>query len=140
MTRKQTAAVKGLIQQVPALASKTYVTVAQNADGSKVSLPYSVIHPSEGVDEATRLTGPRDAMHPRFVIHFMGTTAEQVQLLMEQAKARVIVNGFGIQPTVPGERTESMWWESPTPIQVDKDTVPWLVYGIAECGFTSHLA
>ena len=126
---------KGLIQQVPAVASKTFVTTT----GGPATAPYAVIHPAEGIDEATRLTGPRSTLHPRFVIHFVGTTAEQVQLLMEQAKSKVIVNGFGVHPTVAGERTGPMWWESPTPLQVDKDTTPWLVYGIVECGFSSDL-
>lgn len=135
MTRKHTAAVKALIQQVPALASKTFVTTT----GGQVSAPYALIHPAEGVDEATRLTGPRETLHPRFVIHFVGTTAEQVQLLMEQAKAKFIVNGFGIRPTIVGERTEPFWWESPIPLQVDKDSSPWLVYGVVECGFDSHI-
>lgn len=141
MTRKHTAALKALIQQVPAVATKTFVTVARYPapnQAVKVEPPYVVIHPADGADEATRFTGPRDTMHPRFVVHTVGTTAEMAQLVAEQWKAKLIVNGFGIRPEVPGERTDRFWWDSPIPVQVDKDVTPWLCYHVAECGFTSH--
>lgn len=132
--RQHTSWLKAEIQTVPALASKTFVTLATNT-----SVPYVVIHPFDGVDEQSRFTGPRTEFHPRFVVHSVGSTYEQCAAIAEAVKKRLVVDGFGIVPNIPGERSHKLTYEVPTGIQVDTDVSPPLCFHVAEIGWTSEL-
>jgi hypothetical protein len=135
--RKHTAWLKATIQGIPTVASKTYVT--RVTPGAIVAPPYVVIHPADGIDQVERMAGPRSTQHPRFTIHSVGVDADQCGWLAEQIKSRLVVNGFGVIPTVPGERCGRVWWDSPIPIQIDDDGDP-VYFHVAECGFSSDPA
>jgi hypothetical protein len=136
--KRHTDWLKATIQGVPAL-SRVFITRAPNADGT-VETPYVVIHPSEGEDEATRLTGPRLTQHPRFVVHTVGEDADEALWAAEKLKARLIVNGFGVIPEIPGELCSRVRWSSPVPIQMDDDVSPPLALHVAEVGFDTDPA
>lgn len=133
--RQHTAWLKAEVQAVPALTSKTFVTLATNT-----SVPYVVIHPMDGTDESTRLAGPNATQHPRFVIHSVGSTYEQCAAIAEAVKKRLVVGGFGVTPTIPGELSGRVEYSSPTPIQVDRDVSPPLCYHVAEVSWSSDPA
>jgi len=125
------------IETVPALALATYVTLAVNADGSPVQLPYVVIHPADGTDDSDRLAGPSVTQHPRFTIHSVGSTYEQAVWAAEKVKAVLVVGGIGVTPAIAGERSGSFWYSVPQAVQTDNEVNPPLVYHTAECGFIS---
>lgn len=133
--KQHTDALKALIQSVPALASKTFVTVTP----AGVAPPYVVIHPADGTDTQERLTAPRVAQHPRFTIHSVGSSADNCAAVAKAVKDKLIVGGRGVRVDVPGEKSFPAWWESPIPIQVDNDVTPPLIYHVAECGWSSNL-
>jgi len=125
------------IETVPALASATYVTLAVNADGSPISLPYVVIHPADGTDDSDRLAGPSVTQHPRFTIHSVGSTYEQAVWAAEKVKGVLVVGGIGVTPAITGEYTGAVWCSSPTSVQTDNEAVPPYCYHTAEVGFES---
>ena len=130
--KRHTDALKALIQTVPALAAKTFVTLAPTT-----AVPYVVIHPMDGTDESTRLAGPNATQHPRFVIHSVGSTYEQCAAVAEAVKSKLVVGGLGVTPVVPGEQSGRLEYSSPTPIQIDTDVSPPLCYHVAEVTFES---
>lgn len=134
--RQHTNALKALLEGAPALAGKVHVTLATGAGGA-LSLPYVVIHPSDGTDAADRFTGPKQVFNPRFTLHSVGADANQAAATAEAVKRCLIVNGFGVSPTVPGENSKRLWYSVPMPLQVDRDVSPPLVFHVAECGFES---
>lgn len=141
--KQHTDWLKALIQEIPALASKTFVTIVRYPapnESTAVTVPYLVIHPADGSDEATRLTGPRATQNPRFTLHSVGLTAEQATWVAKVVKDKLIITGLGITPTIAGERPGSVWWSSPIPLQIDTDVTPALCYHVAECGFSSDPA
>lgn len=131
-----------LIQTVPALASSTWVTqVPIAATGQPpAAFPYALVHPADGADEQTRFTGPASTEHPAFTVHLVGGSANQCKVVAELVKAKIIVGGFGIVPTVSGRRNQRMYWRSPIPIQTDKNATPPLCFYVAEVGWTSDPA
>lgn len=133
--RRHTEALKALIQTVPALATKTFVTLA-----ATTSVPYVVIHPMDGSDESTRLAGPNSTQHPRFVIHSVGSDYTQCAAIAEAVKSKLVVNGFGVSPVVVGELSGRLEYSSPTAIQVDRDVSPPLCYHVAEVTWTGEPA
>lgn len=141
--RKHTAWLVSTIQSFPALSTKTFVMVARNPAPNaavKVLPPYVVVHPTDGVDDTDRLTGPSVTKRPRWVIHSVGVDAEQAAWAAEQVKNRLIIGGLGVVPVIEGERPGALWYSSPTPIQLDTDVTPALCFHVAECGFTSDPA
>lgn len=141
MSRAHTAWLKALIQSIPAAAAQTFVTKAEYpAPNQKVQLtfPYWVIHPADGTDEAPRFTGPAITQRPRFTIWSVGQNADQAKWAAEQVKAKLILSGFGVIPTIAGERSKPVWYSSPLPVQVDKDVIPVVCFHVAECGFASE--
>jgi len=137
MSRVHTADVQARIESVALLASKTFVTLVT---GSTVSAPYVVIHPANGTDTQSRLTGPRLTQHPSWTLHLVGTSAEQVGWMLEQVKAKFITNGFGIRPTIAGENPGPYEWSQPIPIQYDSDVSPALIYAVVELDFYTEPA
>lgn len=136
-----TQAVRAKIQEVPALASKTYTGRApRDAQGKLPAAPFVVIHPADGIDGADRLTGPRSVQNPRFTLHVVGSSSDNVQTITAAVKAKFVVNGFGVAPDVPGEVTSRLTWSSPIPIQWDLDVNPPIPYQVIELSFTSEPA
>lgn len=139
MSWADTLAVKARAETLVALASKTFVTVTEPV-GTKIAAPYLVIHPSDGVDVATRVTGPRVAENPMFTLHIVGSSANQVQIITGLLKALFVVNGFMVPPVVAGRRARAGYWRSPIPIQTDTDVTPALIYQVIELGWVSEPA
>lgn len=137
--RAHTNAVKARIQTVQALTAKTFVGTARKADGKLQEPPYVVIYPAEGTDDTDRLTGPSTVQNPRFTIHIVGGSYDNVQSLVERIKPLFVLNGRAIEIDVPGERGYGLYWSSPVPIQWDFD-VPDRLYQVVELGFSSEPA
>lgn len=141
MSRKHTQAVKARIEEIPALASRTRLGIApRNADGSLATVPLVLIHPAGGIDEADRLTGPRSVQRPRFTLHIVGSSTDNVETIRDLVKAKFVVNGYGAPPAVSGEVTSNLTWEEPTPIQWDFDITPPAPYAVVELAFTAEPA
>lgn len=137
MSRAHTAALKAKTQEITAFASKTYVTLAVNPDGTKPTAPYIVWHPAQGENEQTAVTGPRVRKNPRYTGHIVGKDADQVQLLVDLLEAKLIPGGRGIVLTVTGETSKPVWFSSPLPVQVSTDPLPAIVYGVVEVGWSA---
>lgn len=143
MSYNDTKALKALIQTVTELALKTFVSKAEYPAPNqtvKVLPPYVVIHPSDGRDESDRVTGPKIIENPRFVIHSVGLSGEQAQLIGGLVKAKLVQNGLGVVMSVSGRRNRRLWYSSPLPVQVDASVVPALPFHVAECGWVSEPA
>lgn len=139
MTWNDTVAVRTVIQSVPIVATATYVTTAPKpaVPNTVLPRPYVVIHPKDGIPEQEQYTGPRIVEHPEFTLHIVGDSANSVQVVLELIKAKFVVNGFVIPPTVAGRRQRSGYWQMPTPLQTDNDATPPLVFAVIELGWTS---
>jgi hypothetical protein len=139
MTVAQTNAVVALVQSVPALASKTFVLVAPRDSTGKLPVPpYAVVQPHDGTETQERVTGPRSTMHPRYVIHFVGSSYSNAQTVLEAVKPRFVVNGFGVKVAVAGETSKRLHWSSPMGVQVDNDETPPLIFATAEIMWDSE--
>lgn len=134
MTRLQSNAVKARIETVPIVASKTFKSIVPHG----TEPPYVVLHSSDGVDTQERFTGGRNVMHPRFTLHIVGESADQVETITGLIKATFIANGFGIPLTVAGETCDALWWDAPMPIQVDSDPLPQIIYQVIEVGWDAR--
>lgn len=136
--KQHTKAVTDEIKSITALAAKTFVSVApRDSQGKLPATPYVVVHPSDGIDEQDRLTGPRSKFTPDFTLHVVGASYDNAQTVTELIKSKFVVDGFGVFLTVPGEKTSRVRWSIPTPTQVDNSAPPPLVYNIVELGFDS---
>lgn len=125
---------KARIQTVPVVASKTFKSVVKHG----TEPPYVVIHAADGADVQGRFTGGRTTMNPRFTLHIVGETADQVEVVTGLVKAKFIADGFGIPLDVPGETCRSLWWSSPIPIQVSTDPLPQIIFQVVEIGWTAE--
>jgi hypothetical protein len=135
--KKHTDALKAKTQEIDAFATKTYITLAKNADGTKPTAPYIVWHPAQGENEQTAITGPRVRRNPRFTGHIVGVTGEQVQVLMDLLEEKLVPDGRGITLTVAGDVSKPVWFSSPLPVQVQSDPLPAVVYGVVEVGWSA---
>lgn len=142
MSWADTSAVVAKIQAVPSVATSTYVTlVPKPATGQPpIPLPYVIVHPSDGSDEATRFTGPPVTANPQFTLHVVGGSAESVQVVTGLVKAKFLVDGFIVPPVVSGRANRDGFWRSPIPLQIDRDVTPPLVYQVIELGWVSDPA
>ncbi|MEA9983649.1 hypothetical protein [Subtercola sp. RTI3] len=140
MSRTHTAWLKAQVETIPALASKTFVGIIP--EQMKVAPPYVVIHPSSGTNTATRASSGRFTKNPRWIIHSVGVTADQAALIGEKVGEVLVPGGVGVgvTPVISGELPDPIWWNSPAAIQVDKELVPWVIFHVAECGFSSYPA
>jgi len=137
MTAADTAAVKTLVESAGALSGHTFVTLVP---AGTQTLPYCIIHPSEGVDDTDRVTGPKVTTHPEYTLHIVGASATSVQTVVGLVKAKFVTAGRGVTVTVTGRRNRPVYWRSPMPLQTDRDVTPWLVYAVVELGWTSDPA
>lgn len=133
-----TAAVKAAIETIPALATKTFVSVAPRTNGVLPTAPYLVIHPSDGVDRQDRVTGPYSTRHPNFTLHIVGSSYENAQTVTELVKAKFVVAGRGVKLTITGTNTKPCRWSSPQPTQVDNSLTPPLIWNVAELDFEAQ--
>lgn len=133
--RKHDAALVALVTSIPALTTKFFPGITPGA----VATPYAVFYAQSGRDESDRVAGPASVQSPRWTIHCVGSTQEQAQWVNEQIKAKLVVNGFGVVPTIAGEKPGRFWFDNPIPVQRDDDSTPPLFYAVAECGFSSDL-
>lgn len=131
MSRKQSDAVVARIKEVPQLANAVFKTVAPHGQVK----PYVIVHPASGLDTQERFTGPKSTMHPRFTLHVVGSTPDEVESVTDRVKAKFIVQGFGVPMVVAGESCRGLWWEAPTPIQVQTDPQPTVIYQVVELGW-----
>jgi len=133
-----TDAVKAAIQTIPALASKTFVSVAPRTNGVLPTAPYLVIHPADGTDIQTGVTGPYVTRRPNFTLHIVGSSYDNAQTVTELVKAKFVVNGRGVKLSIAGTNTKPCRWSSPQPTQVDNSLTPPLIYNVAEVDFEAQ--
>lgn len=133
MSKKHTDALVTKIQEIPALTAKTFRTIAPHGTVS----PYVIVHPAKGSNSQEVLTGPHRTKHPRYTLHVVGDSSEQVEIVMDLLETKLFPNGFGVVLTVAGEQSFPLWFESPTPIQASTDPLPAIVFGVIECGWRS---
>jgi hypothetical protein len=133
-----TNAVKARAETVPALTTKTFISVATRTDGVLPVAPYLVIHPSDGEDTQSRVSGPRVGQHPAYTFHIVGTSYTNCQQVTELLKAKFLTAGVPIQIDVTGERGRNMRWSAPQPTQVDDDITPPLIYNVVEVEWISE--
>lgn len=134
MSRAHTNALKAKIQEIPVLAGpQTDVTIVPHG----TAFPYCVLHPAKGTNTQERVTGPRVTQHPRFTLHIVGETADQVLLVLDLVEAKLFPGGRGIVIDVDGEKGRPLWFESPLPIQAQTDPQPTIVYAVVEVGWRS---
>jgi len=130
------------IREIPALASKTYALIApKDANGKLPASPFGVLYPADGIDTAERLSGPRSAQHPRFTLHVVGSSYENVATVTALIKARFVDEyGAPIPLVIPGWLVSDFQWSSPIPIQLDRDVSPPIPFQVIELGFTADPA
>ena len=133
--RVHTNALVARLQTVVPLATKTFVSTAP----SGTVAPYVLVHPADGVDSAERLAGPYSTQRPRFTLHFVGSSYDNAQKVVELAKAKFVDRGTAIQMSVPGELSQGLQWSSPQPAQADNDVTPPLVFCTVEVSWYSDL-
>lgn len=137
--KQHTDAVLARIREIPAVASKTYaVVVPKDGNGAPPARPYVVVYPADGIDTQERFTGGRNEQHPRFTLHIVGSSYDNVATVTALVKAKFISDGFGIPLVITDERTRNLYWSSPVPVQVDTDVVPAIPYQVIELGFDSE--
>lgn len=143
MSWADTVALRSLIQNVPAVASKTFIVEAKNPppnEETKVTVPYVVLFPAQGTDEAERVTSPRSVTHPEFTGWAVGGSAEQAGIILDLVKAQLVVAGLGVKVSVTGRVNDRLWFESPVPAQFDTSVTPPLHYHIFRTGWRSQPA
>lgn len=131
--KKHTDALVAKTQEIPALATKTFVTVAPHL----TEAPYIVWHPAAGVNTQPGVSAPRVERNPRYTGHIVGKSADQVQVLLDLLEAKLFPGGRGVVLTVAGEVSKPLWFESPLPVQVQTDPQPTVIYGVVEVGWSS---
>lgn len=145
MTAADTTAAVALFKTAGATANaySTHVFVTKADDplpawsGTTTGYPYVLVHPSEGIDTADRLTGPPTTTHPEFTLHIVGQTSSSVQAATALIKAKCKPDSFVIAPTVAGRRNYNAYWRARLLIQTEPDVNPWLVYQVIEYGWAS---
>jgi hypothetical protein len=136
VSRKHDAALVTLVAPAPTIGAKFFPGIVPTG----TTLPYAVFDSRSGTDSVEREAGPAATQNPRWTIRCVGATVEQAKWATEQIKARLIQNGFGVVPTVVGERPGRFWFSNPIPVQRDDDTSPPRFYEVSECGFSSDPA
>src|SRR3546814_15255452 len=100
----------------------------RTATGVLPAPPLVLIHPADGTDSQERFTGPRSAQHPRFTLHIVGSSVDNVQTITEAVKAKFVVDGLGVAPSIPGERPSPLTGGSPIPAPWDTHMSPPVPY------------
>lgn len=145
--RVHTAWLKSVLDGIPGAVNgvsrgQVFVSRAEYPEPDQkvpVTYPYWVIHPADGRDTQSAITGPYVTRHPRFTIWTVALNADTAALAAENVRNALVVNGRGVKPTIAGEKSQAVWYSSPLPIQVDTNQTPALVYHVAEVGFDSQV-
>jgi hypothetical protein len=139
MTLAQTNAVVARTQTLAPLASKTFKLVAPRDSTGKLPVaPYAVWQPSDGTSTQERFTGGKSTMHPRYVLHVVGSSYDNAQVALELVRSKFIdAGGFGIPLEVAGESCRNLRWEGVS-VLVDNDVTPPLIYATAEVTWDSE--
>jgi hypothetical protein len=146
MSWNDTLAIQSVIQAAATAANsvnagRVYVSMAPAPPaGGALPLPYWIIHPTDGIDEQMRYTGPSSTEHPEFTIHTVGSTANQTKVNADLVKGSLVVAGFGIIPTVTGRRNQRLSYRSPIPVQMDHTVTPPLCFHVAQISWISDPA
>jgi hypothetical protein len=136
------AALRTGASDVPADFVKVFVTLAEYPkphDDVKVLPPYIVLHPTDGNATRSRMSGGRRRKSPRWVVHSVGASAAQAGWLGEAVEQALVPGGVPVRPAIEGENTFPFWWNSPTPVELDRDSAPPVFLHISECGFDTDL-
>lgn len=143
MSWADTIAIQTIIQAAataanPVNAGRVYVSTAPVLSaGAALPLPYWIIHPTDGIDEQTRCSGPSSSEHPEFTIHTVGSTANQAKVNADLVKGSLVIAGFGVVLTVSGRRNQRLTYRSPIPVQIDHTVTPPLCFHVAQVGWVS---
>jgi len=133
--------VKAQIQGIPALAAKTFVLNARkDGTGSFPPAPFVIIYPVDGVDTVERLAGPSSTQNPRFILHIIGSSYDNVAAVTALVKPLFVQDGIGVTPVILGESCGRVWWRSPQPVALDRDVTPPIPFQVIELGFTADPA
>lgn len=138
MTAADTAAVMATIAAAGALNGNVFMS--KTPDGYARTVPYVLVHPTQGVDEQTRFSGPQITFHPEFTLHLCGTSPTSAQTVLELVKAKFVTSGFVVAPTVSGRVAKNAYWRQLLPIQLDTNVTPSIPYAVVELGWTSDPA
>lgn len=139
--RQHTHWVEARIQSIPALAVKTFVLDARkDGTGDFPKAPFVVIHPVDGVDTVERHSGPALTQNPRFILHIVGSSYDNVASVTALVKPLFVQNGIGVTPVIPGETCGRVWWRAPQPVALDRDVTPPIPFQVIELGFTTDPA
>lgn len=139
MSYDDTLAVVAVIDTIPILTGRTFISEAEDPAHIPVAAPYAVVHPGAGRDRQIRLAAGK-VERPRFTVHLVGEDGAQAAVLLDLAKAKFIVAGLGVTMTVTGRRNERVWFETPIPVQVDKSSGKSVPFAVAELGWQSEPA
>ena len=139
--KQHTAWVEAQLKSLPPLTAKTYIVEApKDGAGNFPKPPFVVIHPADGFDRAERLAGPATQQNPRFVLHIVGSSYDNVSTITGLVKPLFIQGGIGVTPSIPGESCGRVWWQSPQPVALDRDVTPPIPFQVIELGFTADPA
>ena len=145
MSWNDTLAIQSVVQAAAtaansANAGRVYISMAPAPPtGGALPLPYWIIHPTDGIDEQTRCSGPDSTEHPEFTIHTVASSGAQAKINADLVKASLTVNGFGVILTVTGRRNQRLYYRSPIPVQIDHTVTPPLCFHVAQVGWVSDL-
>ena len=137
MSKKHNDALKSFIEEIPPLATKTFEAIAKYPypDASvKVLPPYLLMFPSDGKNTSERVALRPRTRHPRWTLHLVGSSADQVGDIAELLTAHLLPDDRGAVLAVAGEVCKPLWLDSPLPLQVIDNATPALVYQVFECG------
>jgi hypothetical protein len=121
---------------------KVFVTQAEYPKpyaAVKVLPPYIVLHPTDGNATRPRMSGGRRRKSPRWVVHSVGASAAQAGWIGEAVEQALVPGGVPVRPAIEGENTFPFWWNSPTPVELDRDPSPPVFLHVSECGFDTDL-
>ncbi|MFI6296857.1 hypothetical protein ACIBEJ_35070 [Nonomuraea sp. NPDC050790] len=106
----------------------------QGPPGASNFVPYAVIYPFTGRDEATSLARTHDSLDFTFQLTCVGAVQDQVETLMDKVRAALI----GITPSV-ASRTAFAIYQVPIdrPVTRDDAVAPPVHYGITQFHFRS---
>lgn len=106
----------------------------QGSPGTSDFKPYAVIYPFPGQDEPTSLAKTHESLDFAFQITFVGAVQDQVETLMDKARAALI----GVAPSVAGRNAFPIYRiPLDRPVARDDAVTPPVHYGVVQFHFRS---
>lgn len=142
MSRADTVALKTLVETVPLLSGKVFVSEAKKPapnSGAVIAPPYAVIHPSNGRNQNERLLSPKLVQYPRFTIHVVGVNGDQAQIVTDNLEGVLVPGGVGVRVSVSGRTNDPCWFSNPHG-DIDSSVQPSVAFQVVECGWRSSPA